>query len=87
MSPSLYWRPATEGERLGDQLKHAVSPDLFGHDGNCTSDWVTVDAEFVPFLRDAAATAVGRNWDLRLEAEDLIRLIEQYGSVQLRTSR
>jgi hypothetical protein len=91
MSSSLYWRPvpsAPEGELLGmgNQLKYAVSPDLFEHDGSCSSDWVTVDAEFVTFLRGVAAGS-GNNTGLRLEAEDLIRLIEQHGAVQLRTSQ
>jgi hypothetical protein len=91
MSSSLYWRPvpsAPEGELLGtgNQLKYAISRDLFETDGSWSAGWVTVDVEFIPFLRGVSAAA-GRNTDLRLEAGELIELIEQHGSVQLRTSR
>lgn len=89
MSSSMYWRPvpsAPDGEPLGDMLKRAISHELFDHDGSCSSDWATVDAKFVPFLRGVVAAA----WydpGLRQEAEELIQLIAQHGVVQLRTQR
>jgi hypothetical protein len=92
MSSSLYWRPVPagpEGERLGagNQLKYAISRSLFDHDGSFSSEWVTVDEEFVPFLRGVSAAARDRSPDLHLEAEQLIALIERHGAVQLRTSQ
>lgn len=89
MSSSLYWRPvpsAPDGEPFGDHLKFAISPVLFDHDGSCSSNWVTVDAKFVPFLR-GVVVAGWYNSTLRQEAEELIELIAQHEVVQLRIQR
>jgi hypothetical protein len=78
MSTSLYWRPAQpepDGERLGYQLKWALARGgYFDHDGFLMGE------RDLPFLRGVAAAG---NDEARQEAEQLIALIAQHGSVEV----
>ena len=82
MSSSLRWRPVAEDESLGYDLKWAIAPQLWGHDGSLQGDWTVVGRGFVPFLRGVSA---GRREDddVRRDAERLIALIEKYGEVEV----
>jgi hypothetical protein len=84
MSTSLYWRPAQpepDGERLGYQLKWALARGgYFDHDGSCSTDWFLMGERDLPFLRGVAAAG---NDEARQEAEQLIALIAQHGSVEV----
>lgn len=85
MATNLFWRPVNhEGECLGYELKFALSPSVFGHDGSLSSDWTEVNASLVPFLQGVIAGAPPKS-DRSKEAKALIRLIEKHGSVEIAT--
>lgn len=85
MSTSLYWRePPREpdGELLGYDLKWVIAKKYLDHDGTLQEDWFDVGKDVVPFLEGVIAATVGDE-ALKKEAQELIDLIEKYGTVQL----
>lgn len=81
MSSSLVWRPQSKDRDLGYQLKFALAPHLWGHDGSLTSPWTEVGHDLIPFLRGVAAAS---NDEVRKEAEKLIGLIEKHDTLEIR---
>lgn len=82
MSSSLVWRPPPTIENdLGYDLKFALAPRLWNHDGSLTSDWTEVGRKLVPFLEGLVA---GGNIAMGRQAQTLIDLIDKYGRVQIR---
>jgi hypothetical protein len=91
VSTSLHWRPTSEGSSLGYALKWSLSEKLWGHDGSLSGDWVEVGLGLVPFLEGiVAAHSSAREGtqqaEIRAEAQRLIDLIAEHGTVELSLS-
>lgn len=79
MGVNLYWRPVIKRidkhRSLPDALKRILARRYFDQDGTLSTDWLeTQDMDYLQGVADAGVEG----------AEELLKAIEKYGSVEIR---
>jgi hypothetical protein len=70
-----------EPQPVGYDIKWALAPKLWGHDGSLTGGWTEITASMVPFLE--GVVAAGPETEQAAEARDLIRLLHLHGKIEV----
>lgn len=79
MSTSLYYKPHIDpelGEALSFELKKAIAPRYYDHDGSLGGGWYVLDEGEIPFLEGLLAAGIE-------DAKVLIDAIRQYETIEI----
>ncbi len=78
MSTDLYYRPfiRKDGKDLSYELKKAIAPKYYDHDGSLGGNWLVLDSDEIPYLEGI------RDGGIK-DAQELIDAINKYGAVEI----